>query len=98
MEEADGHFGADAHNNYWRDKSPHHEPWRFEAGFYQGWDDGLLFFNFKPGGSLTELGFKGEWTRRRLAEYVAAHGGSSYNWEFGKSHRSMTAGRQLTFV
>lgn len=81
------------HNNYWRDKAPHHEPWRFEAGFYQGWDDGLLFFNFKCGGSLTELGFKGEWTRRRLAEYVAAHGGSSYNWEFGKYHRSITAVR-----
>ena len=100
MQAIDGLLDADAHNNYWKDKAPYHEPWRFETGFYQGWDDGVLFFNFKRGGSLTELGFKGEWTRRRLAEYVAAHGDSSYNWEFGKSRRSISimAGRRLNVV
>ena len=97
MDHSDVVFNADAHNNYWKDKAPYHEPWRFEAGFCQGWDDGLLFFDFRRGGSLTELGFKGEWTRRRLAEYVAAHGGNSYNWEFGRSHRSIIAGCQLNF-
>ena len=95
MEHTDGEFDADAHNNYWKDKAPYHEPWRFEAGFNQGWDDGLLFFNFRRGGSLTELGFKGEWTKRRLAEYIAAYGGNSFNWEFGKYHRLTFAVCQL---
>lgn len=57
----------------------------------------MLFFNFKRGGSLTELGFKGEWTRRRLAEYIAEYGSNSYNWEFGKSRRSIIAACPLNF-
>lgn len=76
------------HENYWSQKGGRgYEHWRFELGFLQGWDDAFLFFTFKPNGPaepcVSELGFVGEWLKRRRAEHVSEKGHNQYVWEFG---------------
>ncbi|PVF99726.1 glycoside hydrolase [Serendipita vermifera] len=72
------------HVNYWRGKMSNNEHWRFEMGFLQGWNDGKLFFSFPGNTSLSEIGYKAEWTKRRVAEHVATKGGGDFLWEFGR--------------
>ncbi|CAG8611959.1 10008_t:CDS:1, partial [Acaulospora colombiana] len=74
----------DNHVNYWRGKMSNSEHWRFEMGFLQGWNDGKLFFSFPGNTSLSEIGYKAEWTKRRVAEHAAAKGGGDHLWEFGR--------------
>jgi hypothetical protein len=74
---------ADSHSNYWNQYSGHYEHWRFESGFNRGWQDAYLFFNFAAGSSVSELGFKDEWAKRRLAEHASDKGKTNL-WEFGK--------------
>lgn len=70
------------HVNYWKGKMAKEEHWRFEMGFLQGWNDGKLFMNFPGNTSRSEIGYMTEWTRRRVAEHVAAKGGGDLVWEF----------------
>jgi len=70
------------HVNYWNSRMSKNEHWRFEMGFLQGWDDGKLFFSFPGNTSLSEIGYMGEWKRRRVAEHVAAKKGGDFVWEF----------------
>ncbi|KAG9052808.1 Glucan 1,3-beta-glucosidase 3 [Serendipita sp. 407] len=70
------------HTNYWKGKMTKNEHWRFEMGFLQGWNDGKLFISFPGNTSLSEIGYKTEWTRRRVAEHIAAKGNSDFIWEF----------------
>ena len=67
------------HTQYWSAFKGHYEHWRFETGFRRGWDDAFLFLAFAPpqaaaaGAALSELGFKGQWVRRRAEEIGRAH-------------------------
>ncbi|CAG7849291.1 Glucan 1,3-beta-glucosidase 3; AltName: Full=Exo-1,3-beta-glucanase 3 [Serendipita indica DSM 11827] len=70
------------HVNYWKDKMQNNEHWRFEMGFLQGWNDGKLFFTFSGETSLSEIGYMGEWLKRRVAEHVSAKGSSDLVWEY----------------
>ena len=54
-------------------------------GFISGWNDGKLFFTFSGGSSISEIGFMGEWLKRRVAEHVTAKGASDLLWEYGES-------------
>jgi hypothetical protein len=74
----------DNHVNYWRGKMPENDHWRFETGFLQGWNDGKLFFTFSGNTSLSEIGYKTEWIKRRVAEHASAKGGGEFLWEFGE--------------
>lgn len=78
------------HQNYW---SKHlsltgYEHWRFELGFKQGWDDTFMFLSFKPASQVempsSELGFIGQWKKRRTAEHIAEKGKGKNVWEFGE--------------
>ena len=76
------------HARYWETHKGTYEHWRFEVGFKQGWDDAFLFFQFAqdaPGVErpASELGFVGQWLRRRTVEHVLDYGGSKNVWEFG---------------
>ena len=72
------------HTTHWSTRPGHHEHWRFEDGFSVGWDDAYIFLGFSYGSSVTELGFYGEWVRRRINEHASRHGASSNLWEFGQ--------------
>lgn len=75
------------HQNYWSSRGTHNEFWRFEAGYSTGWDDAIMFLTFNDNGpSVSELGFRGEWLKRRVAEHAQARGSSANLWEFGKFH------------
>lgn len=81
------------HENYWSQQGGSgYERWRFELGFLQGWEDAFLFFMFRPNGSgaapcVSELGFVGEWLKRRRAEHVSDNGHSQHIWEFDHGFR-----------
>ncbi|KIJ52830.1 glycoside hydrolase family 5 protein [Sphaerobolus stellatus SS14] len=82
-----------SHQNYWAQyKSEHgYEHWRLEQGFKQGWDDAFMFLSFSPqslvDNSVSELGFVGQWLKRRTAEHVADKGKSKSLWEFEHGFR-----------
>lgn len=77
-------IAAEAHKNYWDQYPGKYEHWRFELGFNIGWSDAFLFFEFSPGASnaVSELGFIGEWAKRRSVEHVREKGKGNI-WEFG---------------
>ena len=78
---------TDQHQNYRSSRGTHNEFWRFEAGYSTGWDDAIIFLTFNGNGpSVSELGFRGEWLKRRVAEHAQARGSSANLWEFGKFH------------
>jgi len=73
----------DQHKNYWKPRGIHNEFWRFEAGYSTGWDDAILFLTFNDNNlAVSELGFRGEWLKRRVAEHARARGSSENVWEF----------------
>ncbi|CAE6481493.1 unnamed protein product [Rhizoctonia solani] len=73
----------DQHRNYWASRGTYNELWRFEDGYSIGWDDAILFLTFNDNGpSVSELGFRGEWLKRRVADHVRARGNSGNVWEF----------------
>jgi hypothetical protein len=73
------------HTTYWKQFKGQYEHWRFADGFLQGWEDAFAFFSIDLGHpAVSELGFKGQWSKGRAAAY-AKQKGSSNMWEFGKS-------------
>ena len=75
------------HTRYWSTYEGTYEHWRFETGFKQGWEDAFLFFCFTPNAvvepQVSELGFVGQWLKRRMLEHASDHGTSKNVWEFG---------------
>jgi hypothetical protein len=44
-----------------------------------------MFLTFNDNGpSVSELGFRGEWLKRRVGDHVKARGKSGNIWEFGE--------------
>ncbi|QRV91359.1 Cellulase (glycosyl hydrolase family 5 protein) [Ceratobasidium sp. AG-Ba] len=71
------------HKNYWMSRGAHNEFWRFEAGYSTGWDDAIMFLTFNDNNlAVSELGFRGQWLKRRVAEHTKARGSSANVWEF----------------
>lgn len=93
-----------AHQSYWgQHKSSHgYEHWRFGMGFKQGWDDAFMFFNFRPSTvvemPISELGFSGQWKKRRTHEHVSEKGNSKNVWEFGKFSHSASSSTLLNQI
>lgn len=83
----DDSTGADItadHRGYWSSNGGSPNPDLFAPAYSQGWDDALLFRTHSAGAS--SIGFLDQWTRRRRAEYEAAHGGCGeavWEWEHG---------------
>lgn len=79
------------HESYWaHSKSGHkYEHWRFEMGFKRGWGDAFLFFSHVPDSPMelpvSELGFLGQWLKRRVTEHAVSHGKSKNIWEYGET-------------
>ena len=73
-----------AHEAWWGQYPGHYEHWRFGEGFVRGWDDAYAFLSAPPApaGTITEIGYKGPWTKRRSAEHAQEKGGGNV-WEFG---------------
>jgi glucan 1,3-beta-glucosidase len=79
------HSNIDQHKGYWTARGTHNEFWRFEDGYTTGWHDAIMFLTFNDNSpAVSELGFRGEWLKRRVAEHVKARGKSDNVWEFGK--------------
>lgn len=74
-----------AHSAHWDQYNGHYEHWRFGDGFLRGWDDAYAFFALELGLSLSELGFKGQWAKRRAYTHSKEKGHSGCIWEFGAS-------------
>ncbi|CAE6462125.1 unnamed protein product [Rhizoctonia solani] len=73
----------DQHKNYWASRGTYNELWRFEDGYSAGWDDAILFLTFNDNGpSVSELGFRGEWLKRRVADHIRVRGKGENIWEF----------------
>jgi len=76
------------HTQYWSNHKGDYEHWRFEAGFVQGWDDAFLFFLFSPQvvveTPVSELGFQGQWVKRRTEGHILSRGNGKAVWEFGE--------------
>ncbi|KAG8696054.1 Glucan 1,3-beta-glucosidase 3 [Ceratobasidium sp. 395] len=71
------------HKDYWASRGTYNEVWRFEAGYSTGWDDAIIFLTFNDNNlAVSELGFRGEWLKQRVAEHVRARGSSENVWEF----------------
>jgi glucan 1,3-beta-glucosidase len=87
----------DTHKKYWSSRPGHYEHWRFDRGFSRGWDDAYAFFDFEAGSSVSELGFKGEWTRRRVREHAKESGVGANMWEFGKCNGDVGFSAPLIF-
>lgn len=70
----------DNHKGYWEGQNPKQdwEFWRFEQGYWYGWNDSLGFAKFNN----SELGRLGAWKLSREAQHVAAHGDSNMLWNF----------------
>lgn len=78
-------FGIGAHCAWWDTQYPgDYEHWQFADGFIQGWDDAYIFFSLSQGGatSVSEVGFKGAWAKRRAAEHARQKGDKGL-WEYG---------------
>lgn len=73
-----------AHEGYWRQFKGHYEPWRFSEGFERGWDDAFAFFAMDVGSAVPEIGFKGQWAKRRAGVHVRERGKNGNVWEFGE--------------
>lgn len=76
---------AGAHCAWWDTQYPgDYEHWRFADGFIQGWDDAYMFFSLSrgQGASVSEIGFKGAWAKRRAAEHARQKGDKGL-WEYG---------------
>ncbi|KAF9520403.1 glycoside hydrolase family 5 protein, partial [Hydnum rufescens UP504] len=73
-----------AHTNYWGAHGmPNGETWRFEDGFSVGWDDAWLFIQAIPRCStVSELGFRQRWMKRRASEHAKTRGSGPQLWEF----------------
>ncbi|KAG8905061.1 Glucan 1,3-beta-glucosidase 3 [Tulasnella sp. 403] len=72
------------HTDYWTAKGGSYEFFRFEDGFSQGWEDAFLFITFPHGTSMSELGFRGEWLKRRNARHARDRGASNFTWQFAQ--------------
>ncbi|KAH8108792.1 glycoside hydrolase [Phellopilus nigrolimitatus] len=70
------------HSTYWDQQKGHYEHWRFEDGFIEGWEDAYTFFSFDLGSAVPELGFKGQWAKRRAHAHSKEKGHSKNIWEF----------------
>lgn len=46
-----------------------------------------MFVTFPKGSTSSELGFRGEWLKRRTARHARDCGSSEFLWEFGKFPR-----------
>lgn len=78
-------YPAGAHCAWWDTQYPgDYEHWRFADGFIQGWDDAYTFFSLSrgQGASVSEIGFKGAWAKRRAAEHSRQKGDKGL-WEYG---------------
>lgn len=73
------------HTSYWGQYKGKYEHWRFEDGFIRGWEDAYAFFSLTVGRSISEIGFKGQWAKRRAAAHAQEKGHSGSIWEFGAS-------------
>ena len=74
------------HSGYWSQYKGQYEHWRFSDGFTQGWDDAYWFFTQEEytSTSIPELGFPGQWCKRRLSGHVKEKGSSNNLWEYGE--------------
>ncbi|THH11948.1 hypothetical protein EW145_g355 [Phellinidium pouzarii] len=70
------------HSAYWDRFKGHYEHWRFQDGFIRGWDDAYTFFSFDLGSSISEIGFKGQWAKRRAQAHCRGKGDSGNIWEY----------------
>ncbi|KAG8926337.1 Glucan 1,3-beta-glucosidase 3 [Tulasnella sp. 417] len=70
------------HRAYWTPKGENYEFWRFKEGFLQGWKDAFMFVTFPKGSTSSELGFRGEWLKRRTARHARDCGSSEFLWQF----------------
>jgi glucan 1,3-beta-glucosidase len=77
---------ADEHVGYWSKQKGNFEHDRFQAGFYQGWDDAHLFFH-----NGMELGLVHEWMLRRQQAHIAQRGQGPAVWEFGHGFKQGVA-------
>lgn len=76
---------TEQHRAYWTAKGGgNYEFWRFSDGFLQGWKDAFMFVTFPKGSTSSELGFRGEWLKRRTARHARDTGSSEFLWEFGE--------------
>ncbi|KAK0454061.1 glycoside hydrolase superfamily [Desarmillaria tabescens] len=75
------------HVGWWNNNSQNpgaFEHWRFEQGYYQGWEDCLAFYWGSTTGELvgSEIGFKGQWKKLRTEAHRREKGDSEMVWEF----------------
>ncbi|KAI5122109.1 hypothetical protein M0805_002231 [Coniferiporia weirii] len=70
------------HSAYWDQHKGHYEHWRFEDGFIEGWEDAYAFFSFDLGRSIPEIGFKGQWAKKRAHKHSREKGHSNNIWEY----------------
>ncbi|KAL5523241.1 EXG3_1 [Sanghuangporus sanghuang] len=85
------------HAGFWTQHPGHYEHWRFEEGFVRGWDDAFIFFSFEVGSAVPELGFMGQWAKRRAFTHTREKGHSGNIWEFEIEHglsRGIAAARR----
>ena len=71
------------HVGFWGQYSGHYEHWRFQDGFIKGWEDAYAFFSFDIGSAVSEIGFKEQWAKRRVAAHAQHKGPSKNIWEYG---------------
>ncbi|CCG84975.1 protein of unknown function [Taphrina deformans PYCC 5710] len=65
------------HCHYWQSRGEYFEHWRYEEGFALAWNDVLCFAD-----ADSEIGYIGEWKKKRRAAHVRDRGHSDYIWEF----------------
>lgn len=83
----------DAHCAYWSQHGANPNAQVFSAAFSKGWDDALMFLQSE---GQSELGFVGQWGRRRRDEYAAAGGqlgDAAWQWVhgFGQGVQALSA-------
>ncbi|EIW66615.1 hypothetical protein TREMEDRAFT_45727 [Tremella mesenterica DSM 1558] len=72
--ELDSAFNS--HRDYWACHGGTPDPESFRSGFLQGWEDAVIFLE-----NGDELGFVGQWSRRRRQEQGRPH--DAWEWEHG---------------
>lgn len=70
------------HCAYWDRYNGDYEHWRFVDGFNEGWEDAYVFFSLTIGQTVSEIGFKGQWAKRRAFAHGREKGHSGSIWEF----------------
>lgn len=81
------------HTSYWAQYPGHYEHWRFSKGYDQGWEDAYRFLlhNVANEHAVSELGFQGLWTKKRVYDHGIQNGFGNNLWEYGKARGFMMA-------